>query len=384
MAKKRDFMAHKNQIIPILAFYLLITALSAWRVWHAVSQFFPGWALPWYAAGCCVLSFSLPLGYLLPKTRIAKGLEIIGNYWYSLQFMLIFAALFEWLADVIVVRLLRLPLQRQMSVFSLVIFGVAAAGFLYGAIHTRQIKIREYDCPVAKSLPTGETLRIVHLSDIHLSSINDLHTVQKIVSEVNTLSADYICITGDVFTETTQEVFEMAAISAAFRDLKSKYGVYACLGNHDVGEDLPEMKQFFRESGITLLEDESAVQEGVFLLGRTDMTPGGDTGHNRPSVATCLKDASPNQLIVVMDHQPGDIENCAKAGVDILLSGLTHGGQFFPLNRLIHRVFPHYCGCKKFGEMYSIVSPGTSPIPYIRAIGDSEIIVVNVQSQARG
>ncbi|MCD7843062.1 MAG: hypothetical protein LUG17_00345, partial [Clostridiales bacterium] len=47
-----------------------------------------------------------------------------------------------------------------------------------------------------------------------------------------------------------------------------------------------------------------------------------------------------------------------------------------------HRVFQHYCGCKQFGEMYSIVSPGTSTIPYIRAIGDSEIIVVNVQSQA--
>ncbi len=284
MAKKRDSMAHKNQIIPILAFYLLITALSAWRVWHAVSQFFPGWALPWYAADCCVLSFSLPLGYLLPKTRIAKGLEIIGNYWYSLQFMLIFAALFEWLVDVVVVCLRRLPLQKQMSVFSLVIFVVAAAGFLYGAVHTRKIKIREYDCPVAKPLPTGETLRIVHLSDIHLGSINDLHMVQKIVSEVNTLSADYICITGDMFTETTHEVFEMNAISAEFRKLKSKYGVYACLGNHDAGEDLPEMKRFFQESGITLLEDESVVQEGVFLLGRTDMTPGGDTGHNRPSV----------------------------------------------------------------------------------------------------
>ncbi len=374
-------MFHKyRQIILVAVLYLVIMLLPAWRLWCAVALHFPA-AFPWYAVIYVILSLALPLGYALPKTRFSKILDMIGNYWYSLQLMLVFAALLEWLTGAVIVGLFRLPLQRQMNVFSLLVFGVTIVAFLYGAVHTRKIKVHEYDCPVSKVLPSGENLRIVHLSDIHLSSINDLHTVREIVSKVNSLSADYICITGDTFTQNTREVFEMDAISAEFRNLKSRYGTYTCLGNHDAGKELPKMKEFFRESGIMLLEDESIIQNGVCLLGRRDMTPGGNAACDRMPVKDCLKDISPEHLIVVMDHQPGDIENCAKAGVDILLSGHTHGGQFYPLNRLIHRIFPHYSGCKKFGEMYSIVSPGTSPVPYIRVIGDSEIIVVNVRSQ---
>ncbi|MCD8145208.1 MAG: metallophosphoesterase [Oscillospiraceae bacterium] len=362
--------------------YILMTSLIAWRVWKMLSRTISGFCLRWYLSTYGILCVLFPLGFFLPKSKFSKLLQTIGNYWNSLELILLFAVSIEWPVDVLLVHLLKALQQKQMAFVSLVVFGTALITFLYGAIHHGQIKIKEYQCAVNKQKLPGDSLRIVQLSDIHLSSINDLRKIKKIVSMVNTLSADYICITGDTFTENTREVFDIDVIASELRKLYSKYGVFACLGNHDAGKELPKMKKFFHDADIKLLEDSSIFQDGILLLGRSDMTPGGDMNHNRPSFTVNLRDVARNNLIIVMDHQPGAIESCAKAGVDILLSGHTHGGQFFPLNLLIRHIFPHYHGCRKFGQMYSIVSPGTcTPVPYIRAIGDSEIILINVVAQ---
>ncbi len=347
-----------------------------------LSYLFSGFSFRLYISVYTLLCLLMPTGYLLPQSVLSKGFQMIGNYWCSLQFVLLFSILTEWPAEFIVIHLLRFPWEKRMKYFSLSAFGAGFITFIYGAVHEQRIKVREYICTVnKKNLKSGE-LRIVHLSDLHLSSINDLRKIQQIVSTVNSLSADYVCITGDTFTDNTREVFKMDAIAAEFRKINSTSGVYTCLGNHDAGPDLSKMKSFFQDAGIALLEDAVIHQDNVLLIGRTDMTSGGNMRCQRPSIGSFLKDISTDNLIVAMDHQPGDIDNCSVAGVDILLSGHTHGGQFFPLNLIIRRIFPHYRGCKQIRQMYSIVSPGTcTPVPYIRAIGDSEIILVRVQNQ---
>lgn len=272
-------------------------------------------------------------------------------------------------------RLLPVVPELLFARAALILFAVTSLLTLYGAIHMRSIRLTRYDCPVDKKNFRGKQLRIAHLSDLHLSAVNDLRLMRRIVERVNSLDADLVCITGDTFTENMREVFTPDEIAGAFRGFRSRYGVYTCLGNHDSGPELPGMKDFFRQAGIHLLEDETAPLPGALLLGRVDAPPKG----SRKTAAECLEGSDPQDCVLIMDHQPGDIEGAKQAGADILLSGHTHGGQFYPLNRLIAKVFPHYYGCKRYGDLWSIVSAGTcTAVPHVRVIGKSEIILVTV------
>lgn len=357
----------------LLVAYAALPAFVAWRLWAA---FLPPIPLAGYLAGYLLLCACLPAGFLLPHSKFSKGLCILGNYWVSLQIVLAFSALAEWVLTALTSRLFGNALSPLLP---LLLYGAGLATFLYGVVHTRNIRVQTYRCPVDKPNIRGRQLRVVQLSDLHLGSINDLRAVQRIVHTVNGLSADIVCITGDTFTENTREVFELQEIATAFRAIKSRRGVFACLGNHDAGFELPNMLAFYRQAGVTLLKDTYLQRDGVTLLGRADRTPGENIRSHRASARECLQGSCGENLILAMDHQPGDLEGAAEAGVDILLSGHTHGGQFYPLNRLIQRVFPHYRGCKRVGTMYAIVSAGTcTPVPYVRAIGNSEIVVVEV------
>ncbi|ULQ58515.1 metallophosphoesterase [Brucepastera parasyntrophica] len=314
---------------------------------------------------------------MLPRSKGAKLLMIFGSYWVSFQITFFFACLVEWPANILLVWLLKILRPEQFAFLSLILFGITALLTVYGIIHTRNIRITRYTCEVSKPAFRGQWMRIAQLSDMHLGSINDLKAVRKIVRKTNALRPDLICITGDTFTENVREVFELDDIALEFRNLQSRYGVFACLGNHDSGVELPDMLSFFEKANIHLLEDQAVQQDGVVLLGRSDMTPGENFRHIRKSIPQCLEPEDKDHLIIVLDHQPGDIESSRDAGVDLLLSGHTHGGQFYPLNRIIRRFFPHYQGCRQYGNMYAIVSAGTcTPIPYVRVGSKSEIVEI--------
>lgn len=375
----RQIDKQQRQSICITAFlYGLISLLVAWRVFVTLRALCPRIPLSGFVAVQLSLSALLPLGFFLPHSKLSKCLHIAGSYFVSFQITFFFAAVFELCARLITVSLLGLLSGVQFAYIALALFAFTALLSVYGMIHVRQVGLTAYDIPCGKPSFAGKHLRIVHLSDLHLGSVNDLAAIRKIVRHVNDLHADLICITGDTFTENTRELFEPREIAASLRSMNSRYGVFTCLGNHDSGAALPDMRRFFESANITLLEDELLRHDGVTLLGRLDMLPTG----NRKPIEDCLRGVDRGDLIVVMDHQPGDIERAASAGADLLLSGHTHGGQFYPLSRIVGRIFPHYHGLRRFGSMVSIVSSGTcTTIPHVRISGKSEIIVIDITGE---
>lgn len=378
--KSRNLDTNYKNLIVSLILYTLIAGFGAWRGFVMLYYLMPGLSAKLYIGGYLLVCTALPLGFFLPHNKISKALDIFGNYWLCFQLTFFFGSLVEWSVKLITVNLLAVLTKTQYAKVSMVIFFATAIATIYGIIHARVIHINRYDCPVRKPGIQGGNLTIVHLSDLHLGSINDYKAMKKVVEQVNTISPDLICITGDTFTENIKDIFEREEIEELFRSLKSKYGVFACLGNHDSGSDFSEMLKFFKNAGIQLLCEEGVELDGILLYGRTDMTPGGDLTHRRKAIEESLRDVEKNQVIIVMDHQPGDIENSQKAGVDLLLSGHTHGGQFFPVHRMVRRIFPHYFGCRQYEQMYSIISSGTcTAVPPIRIGSDSEIVVITVR-----
>jgi len=369
---------YKNMAISLFL-YLILAGIGAWRVLVMLKTFYPGLSAAGYLGGYALMSTALPLGFFLPHSRISKMLDIIGNYWVCFQLTFFFTAMVEWLVKLAAVNLLRAFTAEQFAGISLLLFSLSAIVTVYGIIHARIIHLTKYQCQVDKPCFQDEMLRIVHLSDLHLGSINNLNEMRKIVVQVNAMCADVICITGDTFTENVHDVFDIDGIAEVFCLLESRYGVYACLGNHDAGSEFPQMLEFFRRTNIHLLYDEYVQLDNIILLGRSDMTPGGNLKNERKPIEDCLKGADLDKLVIVLDHQPGDLKSAMTAGADLLLSGHTHGGQFFPIHRMIRRIFPHYCGCKQFGQMYSIVSSGTCmAIPPIRIGSRSEIVEITV------
>lgn len=367
----------RNELVISLTLYCLISFLGAWRVFAMLKGMMLTVKSGIYAAIYFLFCTALPLGFLLPNSTASKWLDIIGNYWLCFQLTFFFAALVEWPINVLAVDLFHLLTRPQYSFFALILFAATTLITIYGIANARVIRLTQYECQVQKPALQGEKPRIVHLSDLHLGAVNNLKAMKKIVKRVNALRPHVVCITGDTFTESVRNVFELEEISAAFRAITSKYGVYACLGNHDSGNELPQMLDFFRKSKIRVLVDEWAEVGSLILLGRSDMGPVGAAKLQRKPVADCLKGADTGKAIVVMDHQPGDIEEARAAGADLLLSGHTHGGQFFPVHRIVRRVFPHYYGYKKYGAMHAVVSSGTfTATPPVRIGSHSEIVEI--------
>lgn len=375
----------KKRVLAKAALLYLVFCLLSGGIWLlSLSQCLPGWlagviGLVYALLGLTALSHRHTLGL-----RAGKAIAAFGQYWFSLQLSLFFPALPLLAGQVLLVWILRV---LSAQAYARVCLGVLCAVLLldvYGWIHARHIRVRRFAHTVDKPVGSPSTLRIVHLSDLHLGPVTGLRAVQKIVRKVNTLSADLVCITGDTFTEDIRGVYDADAIAEALRGIRSSFGVYGCLGNHDAGPQLPDMLAFFKQAGITILCDATATPGGrLVLAGRSDYSPAGRRNPERPSLEAVLAGADMRLPVVVMDHQPAALTAARDAGADLLLCGHTHGGQFFPIHLMVRRFFPHYYGPKAMDRLLVLVSPGTyTATPPLRIGSRSEIFVVELASGA--
>ena len=179
------------------------------------------------------------------------------------------------------------------------------------------------------------------------------------------------------------------------RGIRSKYGVYACYGNHDIQEKIlagftfgskekkestPEMDEFLEKAGITLLRDEYVlIDDSFYLYGRPDYErPGRGIGKRKtPQEITEGMDVS--LPVLVIDHEPRELQELADTGVDVDLCGHTHDGQVFPGNIVIRFFWENPCGYLKKGNMHNIVTSGVGLFgPNMRVGTKSEICDVSI------
>ena len=134
------------------------------------------------------------------------------------------------------------------------------------------------------------------------------------------------------------------------------------------------------EAGITVLEDESElIDQKFYLVGRLDGEKNGRGTSKRKSIEELTADLDQTKPLFVMNHEPVELKEYDIAGVDVLFSGHTHAGQFFPLTIAQPFAWKNYWGVKQIGDMYSIVTSGVGVYgPNIRVGTDSEVMVVTV------
>lgn len=228
--------------------------------------------------------------------------------------------------------------------------------------------------------------RIVHISDLHVTTAARRWRTEGVVDMVNSLHPDLICITGDMMDG--DPVGFKSFIEPICR-LKAKDGVYACTGNHEFYHRFDQWLPIYESWGIRFLRDESAFPRPVLQLAGADDEAGNrfrGNGMGSPDVARAFAGAKHGRFRLLMEHRPGNAaENVAKYGVDLQLSGHTHGGVFPVLSLLVSKLNNGFTkGVYDFpsgGRLY--VSPGSGQwagFP-VRFFNPSVIAVITLRSK---
>ncbi|MEU0152299.1 metallophosphoesterase [Micromonospora fulviviridis] len=228
----------------------------------------------------------------------------------------------------------RLLLARGAAIFA----GLTAAGVTGYGVRTAMgpPRLDRVRIPLAK-LPRGmDGLRIATVSDIHLGPLRGRAHTERIVAMINRLDADLVAVVGDLVDGS---VAELGTAAEPLRDLRSRYGSFFVTGNHEYYSGVEAWVREVDRLGLRVLQNERQeirARGGVLdLAGVNDVTAAG-TGLAAPAdYAAALGDRDPSRPVVLLAHQPVAAREAAKFGVDLQLSGHTHGGQMVPFNLLV-------------------------------------------------
>ncbi len=273
----------------------------------------------------------------------------------------------------------RRTLARLAAVVALTI-GLGASG--WAALEGRRVRVTRVEVPLKKLPKTLDGLSIVQLSDIHIGPVIGRRFVEKVVAMVNELSPDIIAITGDLVDATVEE---LAGEVAPLARLTSHCGTFFVTGNHEYYADAPRWCQHLGQLGIRVLRNEHvAIERGgqvLHLAGIDDYESERiDVGH-RPDLTKAVAGRDLKRPLVLLAHQPRAIYEAVRHGVDLQLSGHTHGGQIWPLGWLQRIGQPVVAGLRKVNETFLYVSCGTgSSGPPMRLAAPAEITHITLRA----
>lgn len=279
--------------------------------------------------------------------------------------------------------------KRYYAGITAIVFTIVylAAGW-YGAHHVWE---KNYTIETDKAVGN---FRVVLLSDSHTGTTFHGDGFSEHMKEIGKQNPDVVLVAGDfVDDDTTKE--DMIRCCQALGEMKTTYGVYYVFGNHDKGYYPSDYRGYtgddliaeLEKNGVTVLQDQNVlIDNRVYIIGRQDRSEDVERGKGRADMATLTQDLDDSKFSIVMDHQPADYEAQAASGVDLVVSGHTHGGQLFPLMNIENltglggddKVY----GYEKRGNTNFIVTSGISDWAIKFKTGcRSEYVLIDIQGK---
>ncbi len=346
-------------LIRPLALFLYIGLFISFFVGHSIARRSPG---------------------RMSETFSAAGFFYIGALFYL--FFFVFLLDLVRLADhffPFFPKVLRENGQIAGQIAFLAVVGMTVALMIGGWIHSRHFRVKPLDITIAKKAGAFEALNLVLLSDIHLGPFLHTKRLEKIVEAVNDLNPDLVLIPGDIVNEETlrEELEKMVLI---FQKVRSRFGIFACTGNHEYFAGIEKSLAYLRRSGIIVLQDEVKLVAGSFyIVGRSNRSYIGQREQRKP-LKEILSGVDIRFPVILLDHQPVHLEEAAEAGVDFQLSGHTHAGGVFPftlINNLLFEIGSGYG--RKMNTQYYVTSGIGVWAPPARLGTTAEIVRITVK-----
>ena len=377
-----------TKFILITAGLVIIYGISNYyiglRIWQSIGMAIaPGLAnYYWILFSALAGTYSLGrIGAVYFPSHVSDKMIWFGCYWLGFSFYL---CLF-WLGyDFVLIAsqfLSHLSTSVNYTLYTgLSIVSASLVIVMYGAWNASNPTLRHYDIVINKKVDCGE-LHIVLISDLHLGLLVGKKRLAKAVEMINQLEPDVVLMPGDIIDENIGAFVENE-MPSILRGIRSRFGVFGVLGSHEYIYGHSE-KAFLclKQAGITILRDNYVtIANTIYLVGRDDLLRKQLVGTSRSKLSSILEECNRENPIILMDHQPVDLEEAELQGVDLQLSGHTHHGQFFPLNLLIQNFFVIDWGYLRKNKYQIIVSSGYGTWgPPIRLGTVSEIVDIRIK-----
>lgn len=313
---------------------------------------------------------------------VSDILNIIGGFW--LAFML-YGVLFLFLSDIIFlsgrltgfIRPDKILWYKKWSF--IITTGIAVIIIASGFINAIIPHVKEYNITIQKGTGGHDKLRVAAVSDIHLGSVIRKRSIRQLSLILDSLKPDVIFLVGDVVDGEVGPVMR-GDLLKYFNCPRCRYGIYAITGNHEFIGGADKTIPYIESKGIRVLKDEVITLDGVIqVAGRLDRDSRRYYGKDRLPLEKILVNIDKTKPLILLDHQPWNLDEAVKNGVDLQISGHTHNGQLWPLNYITRGIYELSYGYKKKGSTHFIVSSGYGLWgPRTRSGSKSEVLLINI------
>ncbi|HWP98408.1 MAG TPA: metallophosphoesterase [Syntrophomonadaceae bacterium] len=377
-------------LLSFISIFAIIYGLSnyyiALRGWQALASHSRPWAWVWIAAVTILASLFI-LARLVARVLpdgISKVMTYAGSYWmaawYYLLLLLLLIDLLRLLAWI--GPLPPLPWVQWRYPIFLLVSGMVSCLLIYGTWNAWHPVVRDYNLEMPKKTSNLDELNLVMVSDIHLGWIVGVDRLTTMVTMVNQLHPDLILLVGDILDEGVDPQAEQE-IPGILGQLSSRFGSYAVLGNHEyISGQADKLPAFLQAGGVTLLRDQSLqVGQSFYLVGRDDRSRGSMEDGKRKDLSELVTAIDLSALpVILMDHQPFNLEEAESNRVDLQLSGHTHLGQIAPNQLITRAIYEDDWGYLRKGTLQLLVSCGFGTWgPPIRIGNHPEIVHVHIR-----
>jgi predicted MPP superfamily phosphohydrolase len=268
----------------------------------------------------------------------------------------------------------RLVIARGMAIFAgLTASGVTGYGMKIALGGPRLDRVR---LPIAKLPRAMDGTRLAVVSDIHLGPLTGTRHAGRIVELINSVQADIVCVVGDLVDGS---VAELGRFAAPLAGIESRHGAYFVTGNHEYYSGYQEWVAEVARLGMRPLRNERVEIGGLDLAGVNDL--GGTAVGDPPDFRRALGDRDHARPVVLMAHQPIAAVQAAPFGVDLQVSGHTHGGQMAPFNLLVRLQQPVVSGFGNVDGVPVYVTNGAGFWgPPVRVGAPPQVTVIELRS----
>jgi len=360
-------------IILFLSIISLVLALVHFVIYKAVVSIFV-LPLPWRLATMIVLTV-LCLSFVLASVLTFYFNNLFTRVFYTISATWLGFSFYLFLVSCIyALALWILPILNigvSLRLFGTLFFFLAILVGLYGAIHARNLTVKNVQIALPQIPEAWKGKKAVWISDIHLGAVYDQAFATKIVNKINEINPDVIFIGGDLYDGVKVDEPD---IIKSFANLHPKLGTYFITGNHEEFRDNKIYLDAVKSVGIHVLNNEMVEINGLQLVGVDDRESINLAKFK--SILASLK-IDKNKPTILLKHQPLLLEEADQAGVSLQISGHTHKAQVFPLNIFTKLIFKDYdYGLSLWGKMIVYTSSGVGTWgPPLRVGSDSEIVV---------
>ena len=341
------------------------------------SHFFglPGWiawqALPGALALAFIPATILRFRFTNPAITIVYALSAT---WVGALNFAFFAALGCWIVDG---ACWLVGWSSHPFALAAILFGIAFLAAVYGLINARWIRVSRVTVrlPHLSEAWQGRTAALV--TDLHLGPLARGAFLRRVIARLRSLRPDIVFISGDMFDGSTLGVDQMVA---PWLKYSARRGIYYVTGNHD---DFAERSIFInavKRTGIQVLNNEKITIDGLQIIGVHDTEAG-----NAAELRSILRKAhiDKNQASILIAHRPVNLSVAEEEGISLQLSGHTHGGQIWPWNLVVSRIYGRFAsGLSRLGKLQVYTSNGVGTWgPPLRVGTRSEMILIQFEEE---